>query len=62
VRAGARMVCEGLEGGAAPKGASGQVYVSMVDTNQLNKLREQAQQGRESSRVSSKDFGGFERR
>jgi hypothetical protein len=34
----------GLEGGAAPKGASGQVYVSMIDTNQLNKFRERTQQ------------------
>ena len=33
VGAAASMVCDGLEGGAAPKGASGQVYVSMIDTN-----------------------------
>ena len=43
VGADARMVCDGLEGGAAPKGASDRVYVS-VDTNRLNKPRERTQQ------------------
>ena len=48
------MACDGLEGRAAPKGASGRVYVSMIDTNHSTSTVSELNKERESSQLISK--------